>query len=243
MTYSEPRERLGRHGPQLLKRFANRRSPTGTRGAGAFRDLSSKIPKAEYDVAAEVQHTVAALTPRRSCRKLPSSPGKKSLQITLLAIIGLAIVSSWVVGGETQAVSDLKSLYEKHEVTIPMRDGVKLFTAVYSPRDTSQRYPILLTRTAYGIAPYGSNTYRTVIGPSEHFAREGYIVAIRTFAGGSNRRVSSFITSRTRKGRRRRMRARTPTTPSSGSFGTSPITMAASASGAFRGAGGKCQWE
>jgi uncharacterized protein len=105
------------------------------------------------------------------------------LQITLLAVISLAIISSWLAGAETQAVLDVKSLYEKREVMIPMRDGVKLLTAVYSPRDTSQRYPILLTRTAYGIPPYGSDTYRTVIGPSEHFTREGYIVVYQDVRG------------------------------------------------------------
>ena len=105
------------------------------------------------------------------------------MQLTLLAVIGLAIISSWLAGTETQAVLDVKSLYEKREVMIPMRDGVKLFTAVYSPRDTSQPYPILLTRTAYGIPPYGSDTYRTVIGPSEHFTREGYIVVYQDVRG------------------------------------------------------------
>jgi len=47
----------------------------------------------------------------------------------------------------------VKDRYAKSEVQIPMRDGVKLFTIVYAPKDQSQRYPILMTRTGYGIPP------------------------------------------------------------------------------------------
>src|SRR5580692_1515231 len=61
---------------------------------------------------------------------------------------------------------NVKDHYVKSEVVIPMRDGVKLFTIVYAPRDHSQKYPILITRTAYGIAPYGPGNYRDVIGPN-----------------------------------------------------------------------------
>jgi hypothetical protein len=49
------------------------------------------------------------------------------LQLTLLAVIGLAIISSWLAGTETEAVLDVKSLHEKREVMIPMRDDVKTF--------------------------------------------------------------------------------------------------------------------
>ena len=68
----------------------------------------------------------------------------------------------------------LKASYVKRELFIPMRDGVKLFTIVYAPRDTTVRYPFLMTRTAYGIAPYGADDYRAVLGPASVFAREGY---------------------------------------------------------------------
>ncbi|HPM25442.1 MAG TPA: hypothetical protein PLP66_16145, partial [Phycisphaerae bacterium] len=49
----------------------------------------------------------------------------------------------------------IRQNYTKHEYRIPMRDGVHLFTAVYAPKDTSRRYPFLLMRTPYCIAPYG----------------------------------------------------------------------------------------
>ena len=60
----------------------------------------------------------------------------------------------------------VKAHYEKYEHRIPMRDGVKLHTVVYRPRDSSKTYPILLTRTPYRAGPYGEGQYRDTLGPS-----------------------------------------------------------------------------
>src|SRR5450756_2528281 len=60
--------------------------------------------------------------------------------------------------------------YSKFEYRIPMRDGVKLFTSVYVPKDAitdNKTYPILIERTGYNVAPYGSDQYRATLGPSE----------------------------------------------------------------------------
>jgi putative CocE/NonD family hydrolase len=73
--------------------------------------------------------------------------------------------------------------YTKHEYMIPMRDGVKLCTIVYSPRDTSIEYPILLNRTPYSAGPYGKNTYRPILGPSPLFKYEGYIFVYQDARG------------------------------------------------------------
>jgi putative CocE/NonD family hydrolase len=80
----------------------------------------------------------------------------------------------------TQAVS---ASYEKLEVRIPMRDGVQLFTAVYVPRDTTRVYPILMTRTPYGVAPYGPDAYRATLGPSPEFQQEGFIFVYQDVRG------------------------------------------------------------
>ena len=53
-----------------------------------------------------------------------------------------------------------------------MRDGVKLYTVVYSPKDASQKYPILMTRTPYSAGPYGADVNRRSLGPSAAFMRE-----------------------------------------------------------------------
>ncbi len=101
-----------------------------------------------------------------------------------LVVFGLAItILAGITPVRTQDSFDVKAHYDKQEVMIPMRDGVKLFTIIYTPKDQSERYPILLTRTAYGIPPYGPNEYRSVIGPNNDFAREGYIVAYQDARG------------------------------------------------------------
>ncbi len=67
-----------------------------------------------------------------------------------------------------------------------MRDGVKLFTSVYVPKDVfidNRTYPILLQRTGYGVAPYGIEQYRSNLGPSELFAREKFIFAYQDVRG------------------------------------------------------------
>jgi uncharacterized protein len=65
--------------------------------------------------------------------------------------------------------------YTKEEVMIPMRDGVRLFTAIYRPRDASRAHPILLRRTPYGCAPYGAGQMPPTLGPSPPFPAAGYI--------------------------------------------------------------------
>jgi len=84
---------------------------------------------------------------------------------------------------QAQAPYDVKAHYAKREVYIPMRDGVKLFTIIYSPRTAAERYPILITRTAYGIGPYGADAYRTVLGPNNEFAKGGYIFVYQDTRG------------------------------------------------------------
>jgi predicted acyl esterase len=61
---------------------------------------------------------------------------------------------------------DTRQHYTKSEHMVPMRDGVRLFTIVYAPKDTETEYPILLFRTPYSIAPYGPDKYRKSVGPS-----------------------------------------------------------------------------
>src|SRR5262249_47433099 len=73
--------------------------------------------------------------------------------------------------------------YTKHEVRIPMRDGVRLFTTIYVPRDVSEKNPILLLRTPYSVRPYGKDTYPTSLGPSRHFLEEGYLFVYQDVRG------------------------------------------------------------
>ena len=78
----------------------------------------------------------------------------------------------------------LKEHYTKYEYEIPMRDGVKLFTAVYAPKDQSSSYPILIHRTPYGIRPYGPDNYPAEPrGVLKYYAEERFIFVYQDVRG------------------------------------------------------------
>src|SRR5215471_18410209 len=106
----------------------------------------------------------------------------KKLVLYLTACFLVGFATKITPPSHAQQVS-VKGSYTKSEQMIPMRDGVKLFIAVYSPKDTSQKYPILLNRTPYSCGPYGPNAYKDTIGPSALFAKEGYIVVYQDVRG------------------------------------------------------------
>src|SRR5262245_2195483 len=82
-----------------------------------------------------------------------------------------------------QGVAAIKAAYTKYEYRIPMRDGKRLFTAVYVPKDDSKKYPILMTRTPYSVRPYDAGNYRANLAPSPLFARSGYIFVYQDVRG------------------------------------------------------------
>ena len=73
--------------------------------------------------------------------------------------------------------------YTKHEFMVPLRDGVKLYTQVYSPRDTSQTYPIMIYRTPYSVRNYGPTRYRNQLGPNDQYPAEGFIFVYQDVRG------------------------------------------------------------
>jgi len=81
----------------------------------------------------------------------------------------------------------LREHYTKHEFRIPMRDGVRLFTNVYTPKDTSRTWPILMVRTPYSVQPYGVENYpakSNVRVPASKLAlRAGYILVYQDVRG------------------------------------------------------------
>ncbi len=80
----------------------------------------------------------------------------------------------------------VKSLYTKKEAYITMRDGVRLFTSIYIPKDTSQQYPFMMERTPYSVAPYGENNYPGRLGPNPLFVSEKYIFVYQDVRGRHN---------------------------------------------------------
>jgi hypothetical protein len=84
---------------------------------------------------------------------------------------------------DTPPAFDVKQYYTKYESYITMRDGKKLFTSIYVPKDASHSYPFLMTRTPYSVSPYGVDQYRRRLGPSEEFDKAGYIFVFQDVRG------------------------------------------------------------
>jgi putative CocE/NonD family hydrolase len=100
---------------------------------------------------------------------------KDVVRIGLVLVVPLVWTPCAAAQDAQQLESYIRLHYTKHEYMVPMRDGVKLFTSVFVPRDTSRKYPILMKRTPYSCAPYGADKYPARVGPSDHFVKAGYI--------------------------------------------------------------------
>lgn len=72
--------------------------------------------------------------------------------------------------------------YDKREVMVKMRDGVELFTTIYSPKSNAREFPILLFRTPYSVRPYGEN-YKKKLGPSMAYTKEKFIFVYQDVRG------------------------------------------------------------
>lgn len=75
--------------------------------------------------------------------------------------------------------------FTKKEVYIPMRDGTKLFTIIYTPKDISKsnKYPVIMNRTCYSIAPYGETNFRKKLSPNKFIENEKYIFVFQDVRG------------------------------------------------------------
>jgi uncharacterized protein len=106
--------------------------------------------------------------------------GARLASCALLALVTAACLPCDVLA---QGLEYVKEHYTKYEYRIPMRDGKRLFTAVYAPKDQAKQYPILFFRTPYSVKPYGADQYPTDLGPSPLFGKAGYIFVSQDVRG------------------------------------------------------------
>ncbi|HEY4611581.1 MAG TPA: CocE/NonD family hydrolase [Bacteroidota bacterium] len=103
---------------------------------------------------------------------------KKLIVCSLFLLLTLPLTSF------TQDSTFIREHYTKHEFQIPMRDGVKLFTIVYVPKDTEELHPFLLTRTPYSIGPYGPDNYAKFLSNlNRNYWQRSYIIVNQDVRG------------------------------------------------------------
>lgn len=113
-----------------------------------------------------------------------------------LRTLVVALCLALALGASAQSL--VKDNYNKTEVYITMRDGAKLFTSIYVPKDTGQAWPFLMQRTPYSCRPYGAEAFRNNLGPESNFANLKYIFVYQDVRGrymsdGSFKWMTPFI--------------------------------------------------
>ncbi|WP_417799365.1 CocE/NonD family hydrolase [Tenacibaculum sp.] len=110
---------------------------------------------------------------------------KKNLLLLFILAISFASCTKKTTAKKAEKTANtyVKDHYTKKEVKITMRDGVKLHATIYSPKDTSKTYPILLQRTPYSCQPYGEDKFRKKIGPNPVLMKEGNIIVYQDVRG------------------------------------------------------------
>ncbi len=97
----------------------------------------------------------------------------------------LILLTITIINLSTAQTNPVQDNYTKKEVYIPMRDGTKLFTIIYTPKDISKgkKYPFIMNRTCYSIAPYGENNFRKKLNPNKFIEKEKYIFVFQDVRG------------------------------------------------------------
>lgn len=105
------------------------------------------------------------------------------LSLLLATALFASLIGAQTPAPPTEAEFNVREHYTKYEFRIPMRDGKKLFTSVYVPKDQTKPYPFLIQRTPYSAAPYGVDEYPRRLGPAQELLRAGYIFATQDVRG------------------------------------------------------------
>ena len=114
---------------------------------------------------------------------------KNFIHILLWAVLLCTISTDTKAQASFKARQDsieqkLKATYTKREVMIPMRDGIKLYTAVYEPKNNEKRHPILMHRSPYSCAPYGTEHFdRYMKGALDNYVSRNYIIVFQDIRG------------------------------------------------------------
>ena len=103
--------------------------------------------------------------------------------VRLIILNSIVLLYTITAFSQETTIYNVKEQYTKQEVDIVMRDGIKLHTTIYSPKDTSKKYPVLMQRTPYSSRPYGKDQFPSKIGPNEFLMKEGNIIVYQDVRG------------------------------------------------------------
>jgi len=102
----------------------------------------------------------------------------------MIGVLAAALLMTWAARAQEEPSSkqDLTKLFERREAMIPMRDGVKLHTEIYTPRDAREPLPMLMLRTPYGVSA-GLHAYSRLLKGDQHFYADGYVFVYQDIRG------------------------------------------------------------
>src|SRR5271166_3149493 len=107
-----------------------------------------------------------------------------SLAVLAVLAVSIPLLRAQQPAPEAPKEDYVRAHYTKYELRIPMRDGKRLFTAVYVPKDAAAGpYPFLMDRTPYSVRPYGEDQYPQHLGPSDELEKSGYIFVYQDVRG------------------------------------------------------------
>ena len=96
--------------------------------------------------------------------------------------VKVAFTRDSIAPDESSMIS-IRNRYNKQEVYITMRDGVRLFTSIYTPKDSTKTYPMLMMRTPYNSEPGGKDSFNRSITGYYRFIKENYIMVFQDVRG------------------------------------------------------------
>ena len=138
---------------------------------GANKPARAVVPVKDlhYGYALEIQCVAAVL-------------GHRSEEHTMTTLVRLSCCSSLArrLSGAQTPATRADSVFNSSMVMIPMRDGVKLHTRIFTPRQSSGPLPILMVRTPYGINGYSSTAVERIY---PEFLGDGYIFVFQDSRG------------------------------------------------------------
>ena len=111
--------------------------------------------------------------------------------------LGLCMFYTLTINAQTKP-NFVKENFIKIDTNIVMRDGIKLKTIIYIPKDETEKYPFLIERTPYSAGPYGDTMFASRIGPNSSLMKEKYIFVYQDVRGrymseGINLEVTPYI--------------------------------------------------